>query len=546
MSQDDRVERMEGRRRSSGRRREGEDCGQNNNHRQCKENEEKNEHRRENGEEWRRSVDNDVDNDDRKNRERNHRRNKNMCYQDNKNDRGTGAIPAAASDKCNNKEKEPVGKKKKRTREEFAPGAEKRHAEAKASKEEAGQHESDDEPREVLFQPIPGKNYSISELAHLSKADLLNFCIAKDLSTHGSKDHLLMRILEHQVGENSRGFEDDSSIRVSSGTGECALCRDGKAIRVVGPCGHLCLCKHCASDGRKVTKCPICRCHVSSIEMWRKKKRDDIDASEPSSHGQHKESTHHDDRDKKHHTRVPHAWHGVVQPREKFLMRVPWDKDSVEQPLSLRCLMCNKWDVSGESHRKTDGSGLHEKNLRNLLVHPQWWNNYLNEQKVEYLRRYPLLKLVPFPDEKEEGRKYVYDDDLKDTVECESCKKHVPESGKFCCECGERKKKKKPKIAEQTTQDEGTDNPDHTSSKRIHDPSSSSSLTPPSPERKKQKKQEQARKQSLRGNTPTNAVERLGSDKVDEAHDVVAPEDDPYPMLDDDDEENFYVPSFPG
>jgi len=96
------------------------------------------------------------------------------------------------------------------------------------------------------------------------------------------------------------------------------------------------------------------------------------------------------------------------------------------------------------------------------------------------------------------------------------------------------------------------DEPDaHPISEPIHDQSSSSSSSsspppPPSPERKKQRKQKQARKQSLRGNTSTNAAERFGSDTLDDAHDVVVAEDDPYlHTLDDDDEENFTVPSFP-
>jgi len=295
----------------------------------------------------------------------------------------------------------------------------------KRPREEAGQRESD-EPREVLFQPIPGKNYSISELALLSEADLANFCDAKKLLTYGSKDDLLMRILEHQVGTN-RAQDGD---RVSSDTGECALCKDGKATRAVVPCGHLCLCKDCASDAHEVTKCPICKCHVEDIE--------------------HRESTH-DETVK--HTRLPHTWHGVVQPREDFLMRVPFDENSIEDPLTIRCLLCDKWDVWGESHRNTDGSIFHRKQLESFKSHPDWWSKHIYEQKEGYFRRYPLLKRIPFPDKKEaeqdaEERKVS---DLKDTVECESCKKQVPELGKFCCECGQRKKKKKTEDRERRT-----------------------------------------------------------------------------------------------
>jgi len=113
--------------------------------------------------------------------------------------------------------------------------------------------------------------------------------------------------------------------------GECALCKDGKATRVVVPCGHLCLCKLCASDAHKVTKCPICRYYVSSIEKWGNKKRD-IDASEPT-HGQHRESTHDDTVNTHTHRIARLIARRRTTERQEFLMRVPFDENSIEDPL---------------------------------------------------------------------------------------------------------------------------------------------------------------------------------------------------------------------
>jgi len=309
---------------------------------------------------------------------------------------------------------------RKRAREEQAePGpADKR---PKVKEEVAN-----DEPE--VFRPIPGKEYSTAELAQLSKADLAQFCIAKELTTHGSKDTLLMRILQNQVEKNQAaggaGGASSSSTAKSelvavkaspapdgeggSGAGECALCLAAAANMAMVPCGHLCLCKGCATEN-EFTECPICRCQVSTIMPIYHNFAED-EAPPPEKKSKKKGKTKKKDAkksaadmkaelDAEKIRALPKTWEGVVQPREEFLMRVPWDEDSQEDPLALRCLLCEKWaEQNPESHGKTDGSVAHMKNLRSLPLDPTWWSDKINKQKEQYFTRYPVLKRVPFPD----------------------------------------------------------------------------------------------------------------------------------------------------
>lgn len=277
-----------------------------------------------------------------------------------------------------------------------------------------------------VFRPIPGKEYSTAELAQMSKADLVQFCIAKELTTHGSKDTLLMRILQSQNEKNQAGGGGGASsssakselvpVKASPapdgegglGAGECALCMAAAANMAMVPCGHCCLCKSCATEN-EFTECPICRCSVSTIMPIYHNFGED-EAPPPEKKSKKKAKTKKKDAKKSAADRkaeldaekirpLPKTWEGVVQPREEFLMRVPWDEDSQEDPLALRCLLCEKWaEQNPESHGKSDGSVAHMKNLRSLPLDPAWWNDKINKQKESYLMRYPVLKRVPFPD----------------------------------------------------------------------------------------------------------------------------------------------------
>jgi len=278
----------------------------------------------------------------------------------------------------------------------------------------------------AVFTPIPGKEYSTAELANLSKTDLAHFCIAKDLPTHGNRETLFMRIIALQTERNqARGGASSSSAAAKSelipvkaspsagdegggsGAGECAVCIDAKANHAMVPCGHCCLCRDCAREN-EFTECPICRCQVSTVMSIYHNFADD----EPAPTAKPKRKAKAKKKDAKKSAAdmkakldaekirpLPKAWEGVVQPREEFLLKVPWDETSIEEPLALRCLLCNKWaDTCPESHGRTDGSKDHTKNLRSLPLDPTWWNNHISQQKEAYFKRYPVLKRVPFPD----------------------------------------------------------------------------------------------------------------------------------------------------
>eukprot|EP00415_Alexandrium_ostenfeldii_P000129 UN0129 len=51
----------------------------------------------------------------------------------------------------------------------------------------------------------------------------------------------------------------------------CLVCLDGERVAVCQPCGHLCFCALCASDGTLdfVTDCPVCRKRISSTTRIR-------------------------------------------------------------------------------------------------------------------------------------------------------------------------------------------------------------------------------------------------------------------------------------
>eukprot|EP00397_Hematodinium_sp_SG-2012_P035730 GEMP01038480.1.p1 GENE.GEMP01038480.1~~GEMP01038480.1.p1 ORF type:complete len:438 (-),score=111.21 GEMP01038480.1:471-1784(-) len=284
------------------------------------------------------------------------------------------------------------------------------------------------------------KIYATAELSTMSREDLWEICTARDLSTKGSIDSLIIRIYSAQTTESiaasppvassstSRPSKkparpspaasdtdaaDSSAVGVR--IGECAVCMSNNAQCAFVPCGHVCVCKEC-SDENDFDSCLMCRASVDFVMLMYVNFTDENPAPKPGDASSKPEKT----KETKRALNLtvdagirplPNVWQEMKQPACEFLMLVPWGEDSIEEPLQLRCLLCEKWATDPESHGTNSGSKEHKKKLEQMAYDTtKWYEDQIHNSRQAYLDRYPVLRRVPF-EEAPEAKKATKDKD---------------------------------------------------------------------------------------------------------------------------------------